>query len=97
MATKDAKTIEDTIALIAVVELSSRAEDLIIELIIEAEDIIIKLLSIANNTNADVKDRGVNTTSKPTRTNTIDNISNIVVEDIIIDKYNSKIIPKALK
>ena len=94
-ATEDAKTVEDTTALAATVELSSRAEDLMIELAAVAEDATAELLSIADDTTADVEDRGTDATSEPSGADAVDDASDTVAEGITVDEHDSEIIPEA--
>jgi len=94
-ATEDAKAVEDTTALVATAELSSRAEDSVIELATVAEDATTELLSAADDTTADVEDRGADATSEPSGTGAIDDASDAAAEDIMVDEHNSEIIPEA--
>ena len=94
-ATEDAKTVEDTTALIATAELSGRAEDLMIELAAVAEDATTELLSIADDTTADVEDRGADATSEPAGADAVDDASDAAAEDITVDEHNSEIFPEA--
>ena len=82
--TEDAKTAEDTTALVATAELSGRAEDSMIE-----------LGEVADDTTADVEDRGADATSEPVGADAVDGASDAAAEGITVDEHNSEIIPEA--
>ena len=83
-ATEDAKTAEDTTALVAIAELSGGAEDSMIE-----------LGEMGDDTTADVEDRGADATSEPAGLDAVDGASDAAAEDITVDEHNSEIIPEA--